>query len=606
MLLQYFCMKNQGRIPESIRSGKEDIMKEKKSVAVKIAAVLYPMLLFYLTAFMTYNPFVRTRWRAQLVNVVLFELLALLLFVVMGNAVAALRTETALVWLLALLNSYVLSFRGSPLVPWDILSAGTALSVAGNYSYLPNARQVICSLFLLALFVGAGWLDWKLERGRWKGRLAAFLCGVAAVISIMLALWNDAVVSRLQLYPFLFTPTVMYERNGFAVTFLMDLQYLKVEKPEGYSTQTAEEILTSCESQQTQSQKTETERYPDVIVVMDEAFSDLSVLGEFETDRDYMPFMHSLQQGADNTITGNLTVSVKGGNTANTEYEFLTGNTMAFLPSGSIPYQQYIRGEIPSLASQLSELGYETCALHPYGASGWNRDKVYQWMGFSAFLSQEDFTEASYVRGYVDDASCVEKIMDLYEKKDGDTPGFYFCVTMQNHSSYTDGYQAAQGNISVPGGSPALEEYLTLVERSDQALEQLITYFSQQTEPAIVVFFGDHQPTDSVVSPIWRMQGVDDGSLTAEQNDLRYQVPYVIWANFDMESASDVDCSANYLAAQLCRCAGLPLTSYQQFLLELQEQVPVISAEHGETEEQEKMQEYQILQYYFMFDEERE
>ena len=55
---------------------------------------------------------------------------------------------------------------------------------------------------------------------------------------------------------------------------------------------------------------------------MDEAFSDLSVLGNFETNKDYMPFVHSLQNGADNTITGYLNVSVCGGNTADTEFEF--------------------------------------------------------------------------------------------------------------------------------------------------------------------------------------------------------------------------------------------------------------------------------------------
>lgn len=60
-----------------------------------------------------------------------------------------------------------------------------------------------------------------------------------------------------------------------------------------------------------------------------------------------------------------LNVSVCGGNTADTEYEFLTGNTMAFLPQGSIPYQQYVNGERPSLASYLQSLGYETVATHP-------------------------------------------------------------------------------------------------------------------------------------------------------------------------------------------------------------------------------------------------
>lgn len=569
-------------------------MKDKKNVAIKIIVLFYPVLLFYITAFMTYNPFVRTRWRAQLVNVLLFELLAVLLFGLLGSAVTALRTEVGLTWLAALVNSYVLNFRGSPLVPWDFWSVRTAASVATNYSYVPNVRQVLCSMLLLGMFVGAGWLDWKLDRSKWRLRLGSALGSMVGMIVLTLALWNDGVVSRLQLYPFLFTPTVMYERNGFAVTFLMDLQYLKVEKPEGYATEKAEQLLASY-GEATSGVEPEGvgeeigKQYPNVIVIMDEAFSDLSVLGDFETDRDCMPFLHSLQQGADNTITGMLSVSVKGGNTANTEYEFLTGNTMAFLPAGSIPYQQYVRGEISSLASQLSGLGYETCALHPYNASGWNRDKVYPWMGFSEFLSKQDFTNASYIRGYVDDASCVEKIIELYQGKAADVPGFYFCVTMQNHSSYTDGYVAPEGNNSVPGGSQALEEYLTLVECSDAALQQLITYFSSQSEPTVVVFFGDHQPADSVVAPIWRMQGVDPNNLTDQQNALRYQVPYVIWANFDMESATGKDTSANYLAAQMCQVVGIPLTSYQKFLMEMSE---------------DSVADYQMLQYYFMFDEE--
>ena len=75
---------------------------------------------------------------------------------------------------------------------------------------------------------------------------------------------------------------------------------------------------------------------PNIIVIMNEAFSDPSVLGDFTTNEDYMPFVHSLLDGADNTISGHLNVSVKGGNTANTEFEYLTGASMAFLPYGSI------------------------------------------------------------------------------------------------------------------------------------------------------------------------------------------------------------------------------------------------------------------------------
>ena len=104
---------------------------------------------------------------------------------------------------------------------------------------------------------------------------------------------------------------------------------------------------------------------------------------------------------------------------------------MAFLPAGSIPYQQYITKNTPSMASYLKSLGYETYAMHPYYASGWNRDKIYPLLGFDSFYSSTDFYGSTYERGYIDDSSCVDKIIETYEKKDAGTPAFIFNVTMQ-------------------------------------------------------------------------------------------------------------------------------------------------------------------------------
>ena len=167
-------------------------------------------------------------------------------------------------------------------------------------------------------------------------------------------------------YEYHFTPNSFYQLNGFAVSFISNMQYLDVSKPADYSVKKVEEIM---EPYAEEGEKKEVGGadlvYPNIIVVMNEAFSDPAVLGDFETNVDYMPYIRSMTE---NTVKGNLMVSVKGGNTANTEYEFLTGNSMAFLPAGSIPYQQYIRGEMPSVASQLGNVGYETFAIHPYRA----------------------------------------------------------------------------------------------------------------------------------------------------------------------------------------------------------------------------------------------
>ena len=90
---------------------------------------------------------------------------------------------------------------------------------------------------------------------------------------------------------------------------------------------------------------------------MNESFSDLNVLGDFTTNEDYMPYLHSLQNGAENTVTGYLNVSVCGGNTANTEFEFLTGNSMAFLPQGKYSVSAVHYERTPALPAYLASLG---------------------------------------------------------------------------------------------------------------------------------------------------------------------------------------------------------------------------------------------------------
>lgn len=607
-----------------------------------IIFVLYPVILFYVTAYMTYDPFVRTRWKAQILNLILFELFAMLLLAVTGSAVAALRIEIILALLISIANYYVLSFRSAPIVPWDIFSIGTAASVAGGYSYALPRRQILLILFMLVMAYTARFVkirigiytkkpvdtiaDQKLTADReavinrkslnkksLRARLITGVLSLAALFGLGFAVQQDGFVTKMNLYPFLFTPTVMYERNGFAVTFLMDLQYMSVDKPDGYSKERAREFLGKQDGLKWTAMGEEQEEacggatLPNVIVVMDEGFADLSVLGNFTASEDYMPFLHKLQKGADNAVTGQLHVSVMGGNTANTEFEFLTGDTMAFLPAGSIPYQQYVRREIPTLASYLKSLGYETAAMHPYYAAGWNRDKIYPQFGFDTFYEWADYSGAGYTRKYVNDESCVDKIIETYENKAEDRPMFIFNITMQNHSPYTDGYQHENGNITVEGAdSSQLSEYLTLIKLSDAALEKLITYFAGQDEPTVILFFGDHQPTDSVVSPILNLNGMPSSTLPEEEIAKRYEVPYVIWANYDIEEKSGTDTSANYAAAELMEYAGIPLSEYQNYLLALKEDLPLISTMQTNGLNSEATQEYQMLQYYLLFDYEKE
>lgn len=264
----------------------------------------------------------------------------------------ALRAVFIVAMVFGLINHYVMLFRSTPFVPWDIFSIGTATSVASNYDFTPTAGVVVVTVIFIALIMLIHFVDFRIK-WKFRFRLIPTVLGILALCLFVNALQDEDFQTDNYLYPFLFTPAYMTKVNGMAVTFAMDLKFVAVDKPDGYSRQKAKELLDSYAGTDDNSDEADKSDYPNIIVVMDEAFSDLSVLGDFDTNTDYMPFVHSLEKGNENTITGYLNTSVCGGNTADTEFEFLTGNTMAFLPVGSIPYQQYIKSTTPSLASYL-------------------------------------------------------------------------------------------------------------------------------------------------------------------------------------------------------------------------------------------------------------
>lgn len=605
-------------------------MREKKMssnrlirVCEILAFILIPALTFYLMEAYEHNPFAEVRAEAQLFNILLFELLAWILYFVTNRMHWALRIELVLAMVFGLVNHYVMQFRSTPFVPWDIYSIGTAASVAGNYDFTPGTRVIVVTVVFVLLMICVGIFrrshEWQKAKNsedegkkpfrpyyRWP--MVVLFTGVLCLFTNLLQ--NEQFQIRHYLYPFLFTPAYMTEVNGMAVTFAMNLAYIAVDKPDGYDEKEAEQILSSyCEAERGAGKdEGKTEDYPNIIVIMDEAFSDLAVLGDFETNEDYMPFYHELQRGAENTVTGQLQVSVCGGNTANSEFEFLTGNTMAFLPAGSIPYQQYVKQRTPSLAEYLGSLGYETYAQHPYYASGWDREKVYPLLGFSDMDFIDDYENKSYVRKYVSDASDFSHVIRTFENKKEGSPAFIFNVTMQNHGGYTEEYRNFSNDVEADCGTDALNQYLSLIRLTDESLRELIQYFSEVDEKTLIVFFGDHQPSDTVVRPIQLANGIDSSNLTEAEQAARYQVPYLIWANFGIAEEKNLDMSVNYLGANVLKLAGVPTGAYQNFLLELQKSYPILSASLMESadvkkeEQKERLLMYQKLQYYNIFD----
>lgn len=591
-----------------------------------VAALVPPAVFFYLLELYTHNPIEEVRPWAQFFNIVLFELIAGILFFVTGKLRCAYRVLGFSAMLFGIANAYVVRFRTNPIVPWDILSWRTAASVADSYDFTADARMLLVTGLFVTVILSLHRVKFTLNRWKLWKRCIPGAGLMIVLVSFAGLLQQENFQNSHRLYNKLFTPVYMTNVDGIAVTFVMNLSYMSIDKPAGYSAAEAEALLEEYGEGNVQNEKTPDAQgrqtadvandLPNIIVVMNESFADLSVLGEYETNRDALPYLHSLQQGAENTVTGMLNVSICGGNTANTEFEFLTGNTMAFLPQGSVPYQQYITGAYPSLAAHLKELGYQTVATHPYNATGWDRNTVYPWFGFSDSIFSEGYAREPRVRDYVSDAGAVDRIIEFYEGKVPGRPLFVFQVTMQNHGGYQDAYPNFTPEISAEGiNNFSLDQYLSLIELSDQSLETLISYFSGVEEKTVVVFFGDHQPGDTVAAPVLFQNGMSWNALDEEELKLRYQVPYVIWANYDIGEAQNADTSANYLAAEVLARAGVPTDAYQNFLLDLKKEYPVISAvrtvkadgsENPAKEETGEMDVYRNLQYYQLFDRKEE
>ena len=581
-----------------------------------IPMLLFPIANFYLFEWYTHNPWETMKVPIQFLNIYFFELLMAAFLFLFGNLKWSLRLQSIFFMVIGLANYYIISFRSAPIMPWDIYSIGTALSVADNFKYTIEKQTVFVLIGFVLLILAESVVNLKLKSdGTWKKRIlgiraVGFIFFVVLICSFTKMLHLDSTIIKYGMYDKLFTPTVMSKRDGTAVAFLMELKYISVDKPANYSADAAEQILSPYTDNTIQQPVPDT--LPNIIVIMNEAFSDPAVLGPFETNQDYMPYVHSILNGeVDNTISGFLNVSVLGGNTANTEFEFLTGNTMAFLPQGSVPYQQYLKRELPSLASHLKNLGYETIAAHPYNSTGWDRNKVYPLLGFDKMYFIKDYKNPERIRKYVSDKACYDKIIELYESKPEDTPFFVFNVTMQNHSSYTDEFDNFKPDIEVlDGTSKVLNNYLSLMKLSDESIQSFIDYFAKTDQKTMIVFFGDHQPTNSVVSNVWKLNGKNGNALSEEDEANRYKVPYFIWCNFDIKQKVNTDTSTNFLATELLASAGIPLLDYEAYLHNLKDLYPVITSirtenKNGESTETKnvmgELNNYAILQYDYLF-----
>lgn len=548
-------------------------------------------------------------------NVFLAQIIYAVFLLLTQNYRAMMFFGTLAVTAIGIANHFVHAFRGTPLFPWDIYSIGTAKEVAGAYQMALNTD--IISAILLMIFAVAVATRFGREKISWVKRAADIVVMAAVLIYSITTIYAGGFWYQQGLTLNGWDQNLTYADSGVLGGIFMNGQYMYIEKPLGYSAQGVCETVDKYKTADATLQNTEnavlaTESEPikpHVIAIMNESFSDLAALGDFSADK---PYLNNFYSYTDNTIRGNLYVSVLGGTTCNSEFEFLTGNSMYFFGSGYIPYQQSVNFAQPSLATILKEQGYTTVAMHPAAAKNWQRAKVYPLLGFDEFLDIDYFENPEMMRWYyVSDRCDYKYLIKRFEERDEGEKMFIFNITIQNHGGYELTNSGISEYVNVRNGNGRRDniasQYISVIRESDKALKNLLNYFKNVNEPVILCFFGDHQPNlDQEFLEAAVGKDLDD--FTFEDKIKQYKVPFMIWANYDINEENIDAVSLNYLGNILLEKAGLSTNGYGEFLNEIRQEMPVINSlgymsadgvfhEKGESETTETINDYQKVQY---------
>ncbi len=502
----------------------------------------------------------------------------------------------------AFINYFVYLFRGNEFTFSDIRSIGTGLSVAGNYKLQLNDRGAY-AIFGAALFIAfVRKCHVKFARA-WQMRIIDAMLAAICVIIVGMAAYDVNTETWEQKGTY---------RNGYILNYILGIRDSFIAQPDGYSEEAIQKLEKKYSSNDKDYSKTDI-KDPTIIVIMNESFSDLSVLGDLQTNIPLTPFIDSLKE---NTTKGYALSSVFGAKTPNSEWEYLTGNSMAFLPAGSVVYQQYISDTPTSIVSNLKDDGYTCVAMHPYYATGWSRNQVYPKIGYDEMHFIDDFDQTKILREYITDQELYDKIIERYESRGANEKLYLMGITMQNHGGYGEPYDNFyEGCYKIGRSYTDANQYLSLVHESDKAVKNFIEYFSKVDDPVEIVFFGDHQPSlNSNFYPLLNGKGMS--GLTEDELEALYTVPFFIWTNYDTPEETVDITSLNFLSTMTLERAGIELPAYNKFLADMMETVPAVNSrgyyskekqcyqhiDDATGEEAEWIKNYHMLQYNSMFD----
>ncbi len=533
---------------------------------------------------------------------------------IFGRAHLSVLVVAPLVVIPALVSNEKQHYLSDPLYPSDILFARQIVELMPVMVRERPLTAVAIVAGLLVAIAGLVYLwryGWshagRLSRRARTLRLSICLPLFAVFVSQMDAQQYSWLREKLRIIPIVWDQKENYSYNGFIIAFSLNLPMAHLKAPAGYNHDALDAIPA-----RNYSYLAGPREKPDVIMLMSESFWDPTRLSNIKLSPDPLPNIRAAQ-------SGHVFSPEFGGMTANVEFEALTGFSNAFLPYGSIPYQQYVRHQVPSLATFFRGEGYAARAIHPFEGWFWNRNEVYKDFGFEEFRTEETLPAMDKRGLFASDDSMMKEIMR--EGDAMDRPFFFFGVTLQGHGPY-EAHRYAQNTVAVEGNLPdadreTLATYAQGVREADESLKMLMDWASKRNRETIIVLWGDHLPPLGTVYPDtgYMPEQVATRKASLDVMKREHETPLVIWSSKKGVRKDIGTISPALLPYNLLKTAGFEHPFYTGFLGRVQKKYNIVDRYQLATRDSQTfpdwgrddrqldplIRDYRYLQYDMMF-----
>lgn len=485
--------------------------------------------------------------------------------------------------IIAEVNRFKITFRDDPFVFKDIFLLEEAKKMTERYTlFLDKASLCVIFILICITVLSAFFLKFKIDNKLFR------IFGSVASITVLSILCQNIYFGNAELYESLWhyqfgnqwKGANQYMSRGVVYSFIHSIPDTFSVPPEGYDAKQAEMILENYDSQNIPENKK-----VNIISVMLEAYCDLSLYDGINFSVDPYENFHKLQS---DSYYGNLYTNIFAAGTVATERSFLTGYNNPEMDA--VDTESYVR--------YFKSQGYYTEAMHPCYGWFYDRRNVNEGLGFDNFdyyenafsMISEEMLQRDMYSGFLSDYDFFNYIIQGFESaKEADRKYFNFSVTYQNHGPYPtednggtkyvswqDGYTTEEYNI--------LNNYLSGIASTDEAIAHLYEYISQEEEPVILILFGDHKPWLGDNNSVYEMLGIDFDMSTSTGGENYYETPYLIYANNAAKAAIGKDfeeqgstISPMFLMNELFGYMGIKGSQYLNYLADVKKEYDVIN-----------------------------